>query len=218
MPTGPGSSPTVLATPATAPASPPTATAGRQSQPQASEDDVWDWLERASWLATLIGLPFGAYQVYVLRRDLTRRPRIIVGFGKDLELATFHAEPHFDLSQQAFVAHLVVRNDGPRTARDVRLRLLPEDGLAIPDVGLAQLDAAVDEWQYAVIDVLHPKTQVSRVMTFEPRAHDQWYDLTVGVSYTDSEPEERGLLVGYFSPVHQSEAIKLARVRSRRSG
>ena len=179
--------------------------------------DLWTWLERLSWIATLIALPFGAYQVHVLRRELTRRPKIVVGFGNDLTAGSLDAELHYDPDVATFLAHLVVRNDGSRTARDVRLRLAPEYGLTIPALGVVRLDAATDEWEYMVADALHPKARVSRGIAFEPGVHDRWYGLTVRVSHADAEPEEHHLLIGYFAPSRRSEATADLRKGVRRS-
>jgi len=98
--------------------------------------DVWAWVERVSWVATLVGLPFVLIPVYLLWRDqrrlareLTRRPVIEFGFIPDDSVepprplpremtVSPRWTPGTTVSEQVDVM-LAARNVGSRTAREL---------------------------------------------------------------------------------------------------
>ena len=98
--------------------------------------ETWAWIERVSWLATLVGLPFVLIPVYFLwreqrrvRLELTRHPAIQFGFLPDSGgepprplptelMISPHWTPGHDVSELLPLL-LAARNVGKRTARDL---------------------------------------------------------------------------------------------------
>jgi len=97
-------------------------------------NNFWTVAERLSWLVAIVGLPFGVYQVFALRREqsrvaqeLARRPELIVGFypfndGKtalslrqDLMATWQPGNPWSDPVEFTIVCH----NAGRRSAHNV---------------------------------------------------------------------------------------------------
>jgi hypothetical protein len=111
---------------------------------------VWTWAERASWIATLVGLSIALWQLRALRREQKRLarqfapPRFAVGFGPDrAAVLTVLLEPSQDGRSTFTPVYFQVLNDGDGMAREVLInfsldpaingRLVRNAGQSLPE-------------------------------------------------------------------------------------
>jgi hypothetical protein len=111
-------------------------------------NNFWTVAERLSWLVAIVGLPFGVYLVFALRREqsrvaqeLARRPELIVGFypfsdGKEAlslrqNLVTTWQPGNTWSDPVEFTT--VCHNAGPTLRAQRALQLQVSSGIRLPD-------------------------------------------------------------------------------------
>jgi hypothetical protein len=121
------------------------------------------WVERASWIAAILGLLLVLVAVIQLKQ-LIRRPRLMVGFAynpdpagkrggsfklqiRDTETVAIKWPPGQSTSEPFHVAVSVV-NDGNATADDVSLEVRLPDWIVLPPDAPFKKVPAVNAWSF----------------------------------------------------------------------
>lgn len=168
--------------------------------------DAWTWVERAAWVAAIVGFPLAVYQVAALRRELTRRPEFAVGFSPVEELGQV---PYQTLRPAATTAlkrrtdgaievELAICNNGERSAREMLINV------SFPRLSLDQVAPDLQEiglhpirgYPWLVTNeprVIHPHDALHISIGLRPPADMSAVVLTVEISSEDAPPFVKSL-------------------------
>lgn len=181
--------------------------------PPTTPDDrvssLWDWLERLSWLATFIGLPATAYQVWALRTEQRRQaearsksPVLEIGIGNNLSPSV-----RFRLTDPSgwTLFDLRIENNGTLVADNILVTIYVPVSVRHKD--LFRITSDLMTMAFPRIAFLHPGTAHTFRLTMLFTKLNEDIPFQVSFAYTGSPVQNKVFHVGVYTD------LKLARER-----